>query len=265
MLDRNLQVLEHPNPDSVNVQDIQQFRKLVHWLNDTHIRSSSSATSGLSDSYSAGWDNSYKEFLTEQGFPFDWFPDSQNQHQESLAWLIGLAVKKQYSHRAKDLNVKSSAKMIGAVVLGDNPAKRQKVTSSDPIESMDFQSDDFKEGVKRLAVLLEVPHIHPDHLVTLEACCKIIQSRLNAKCLQNPGKVVPGAKGGETFDLKDHAFGVSDDVITDPVLREAMKILRLTHLNHLRDLQSEINAAIETVQAATANPKTDTRLGKVGR
>ena len=68
---------------------------------------------------------------------------------------------------------------------------------------------------------------------------------------------------GETFDLADHSFGVSD--VSDPAVREALKILRLTHLNHLRDLQSEINAAIETVQAATANPKTDTRLGKVGR
>ena len=68
---------------------------------------------------------------------------------------------------------------------------------------------------------------------------------------------------GETFDLNDHSFGVSE--IKDPAVREALKILRLTHLNHLRDLQSEINAAIETVQAATANPKTDTRLGKVGR
>ena len=68
---------------------------------------------------------------------------------------------------------------------------------------------------------------------------------------------------GEPFDLNDHTFGVSE--IKDPAVREALKILRLTHLNHLRDLQSEINAAIETVQAATANPKTDTRLGKVGR
>lgn len=108
---------------------------------------------------------------------------------------------------------------------------------------------------------MKVPEVHPDHLVTLEACCKVIQQRLNQKCLRNPGKVVPK---GESFDLKDHEFGVPGNV-NDPALKEAMKILRLTHLHHLRELQSEINSAIETVQAATANPKTDTRLGKVGR
>jgi len=154
--------------------------------------------------------------------------------------------------------------MMDAVDLGngdnDSPAKKAKVASSNPIENMDFQSDEFKEGVRRLQKLLEVPDVHPDHLVGLEACCKIIQNRLNQRCLMNPGKVVPK---GETFDLADHSFGVSD--VSDPAVREALKILRLTHLNHLRDLQSEINAAIETVQAATANPKTDTRLGKVGR
>lgn len=262
MLSQNLHVLQHPSPDSVNVQDIQQFRQLVSWLNETHIKATSS---GLTDSYSASWDDNFKSYLTGLSFPFDWFQESQNQHLDSLTWLVGVAIKRQYSLRAKDLNVKSSAKMIDAVALGDNPAaaKRQKViASSDPIENMDFHTKDFKEGVHRLATLLEVPHTHPDHLVTLEACCKIIQIRLNSKCLQNPGKVVP--KGAEVFELKDHQFGVGDDV-TDPVLREAMKILRLTHLNHLRDLQSAINAAIETVQAATANPKTDTRLGKVGR
>jgi hypothetical protein len=32
-----------------------------------------------------------------------------------------------------------------------------------------------------------------------------------------------------------------------------------------RNLQNRINEAIVSVQAVTANPKTDTRLGKVGR
>jgi len=262
MLAQNLQALDHPDPDNFNAQDIQQSRKLVNWLNDTHIRSSAFGNGRLSDTYSANWDESYKEFLSSLNFPFDWFQDSTNFQLDSLTWLVGYAVKRQYSLKAKDLNVKSSAKMIGAVVLGDNPAKRQKVGSSDPIESMNFQTDEFREGVTRLATLLEVPNSHPDHLVTLEACCKIIQNRLNPKCLQNPAKVVPK---GEVFQLKDHPFGVNADDVTDPVLKEAMKILRLTHLHNLRDLQSEINAAIETVQAATANPKTDTRLGKVGR
>ena len=64
--------------------------------------------------------------------------------------------------------------------------------------------------------------------------------------------------------LEEHDFGFTDRQM-DPVLKEAGKILRLMHLTNLRKLQSEINNTIELVQSATANPKTDTRLGKVGR
>jgi len=261
----NLKTLGHPNPDKVNVNDVQQLRGLVLWLEDAYIKSGS--CDGLRDTYGPNWQTNFNAFLQQLGFPRDWYAteDGQVSLVDGVFWIVGQAVQKQYAPRAKELNVRASARMIDAVDLGDtdSPAKKPKVVSSNPIENMDFQSNEFKEGVKRLQKLLEVPDIHPDHLVSLEASCKIIQTRLNQKCLMNPGKVVPK---GETFDLKDHSFGVSEGGgCSDPAVAEAMKILRLTHLHHLRDLQSEINAAIETVQAATANPKTDTRLGKVGR
>lgn len=50
----------------------------------------------------------------------------------------------------------------------------------------------------------------------------------------------------------------------DPVLNEAVKIMRLLYIQNLRDLQTRINELIVAVQTVTANPKTDTKLGKVG-
>ena len=52
---------------------------------------------------------------------------------------------------------------------------------------------------------------------------------------------------------------------SDYIMTDAAKVLRLLHLRDLRDLQTQINQAIVNVQAITANPKTDSRLGKVGR
>lgn len=51
------------------------------------------------------------------------------------------------------------------------------------------------------------------------------------------------------------------DYVTD----EAMKIVRLLHIRNLRDLQTQINEALVSVQKVTADPKTDQRLGKIGR
>lgn len=53
-------------------------------------------------------------------------------------------------------------------------------------------------------------------------------------------------------------------VFSDYIINEAAKILRLIHIKNLRDLQTQINSAIVGVQALIANPKTDSRLGKVG-
>lgn len=51
----------------------------------------------------------------------------------------------------------------------------------------------------------------------------------------------------------------------DVVYNRAAKILRLLYIQDLRKLQTTINEAIVAVQAITADPKTDTKLGKVGR
>lgn len=50
----------------------------------------------------------------------------------------------------------------------------------------------------------------------------------------------------------------------DPVLNQAAKILRLLHIQNIRQLQTQINELIVAAQNITANPKTDTKLGKVG-
>lgn len=50
----------------------------------------------------------------------------------------------------------------------------------------------------------------------------------------------------------------------DYVMNQAAKILRLLYIHDLRQLQTQINESIVGVQSVTANPKTDTKLGKVG-
>lgn len=50
----------------------------------------------------------------------------------------------------------------------------------------------------------------------------------------------------------------------DPVLNTSAKLLRLLYINDLRELQTNVNEIIAAIQSITANPKTDTTLGKVG-
>ena len=65
--------------------------------------------------------------------------------------------------------------------------------------------------------------------------------------------------------MRELCFQFSVLIFSDYISAEAAKILRLLHVNELRDLQDSVNQAVVAVQSLTANPKTDTKLGKVGR
>ena len=60
-------------------------------------------------------------------------------------------------------------------------------------------------------------------------------------------------------------FQVGVDTGGDRTLNEIAKILRVLHIEELRQLQTRINEAIVSGQIKTADPKTDTKLGQVGR
>lgn len=45
----------------------------------------------------------------------------------------------------------------------------------------------------------------------------------------------------------------------------AASVLRMLYVADLRELQDQVNELLMQLQALTANPKTDSRLGKVGR
>lgn len=50
----------------------------------------------------------------------------------------------------------------------------------------------------------------------------------------------------------------------DKIINEAAKVLRLLYIQDLRTLQTKINEAIVTVQSLVADPRTDSKLGKIG-
>lgn len=104
-----------------------------------------------------------------------------------------------------------------------------------------------------MASKLKVAH-HPNHLVQLEAIARIVHERLS-----------PEAKNRQAIEGKPFPFEKGDDVVADDkALDYPVRILRLLQIQSLRELQTCINETIVAVQNLTANPKTDTKLGKVG-
>lgn len=92
-------------------------------------------------------------------------------------------------------------------------------------------------------------------MLQLEAISRIVDERM-APTVRNRPPVI-----GTPFP-----FEKGNDIVSpnDPNLDFPVRVLRLLQIQSLRELQTQINETIVQVQNLTANPKTDTKLGKVG-
>jgi len=137
------------------------------------------------------------------------------------------------------------------------------MVQNNPIDNLDFESNQFKEGIRELALFLKVPALPDQHLVTLKAISLLIRNKISMESKDNLAQKSksPGTITRSIFDDNDMGFKLG----SDKVLMNSAKILRLLYLKDLRQLQTRINQLIVSVQSITANPKTDTSLGKVGK
>ena len=199
----------------------------------------------------------FKQYLHQLECPFN-----IDTHLQSVVdWLLGVAVRYEYENTAKE----HPELRCGLASLDPSPL----ALHSDPGKSaldIDPSNPTFSTGVKALAKIMQVTQ-HPDPSVLLEAVTIVIQEKLSDSALEAAKSDKAGADVGRKKKVKQ--FNVTAKEcgfdLGDPVLSEAAKVLRLLHMQELRDLQTNINEVIVAVQAITANPKTDQTLGRVGK
>jgi len=248
MYKRKLTALGYHGADNFDPQSQTDYRSLVIWLEDQKVRHYKIEDRlGLRTIESDNWSKSFLKYLNDIGCPI-----ISNTSEEILDWLVGFAVRLEFGDQAEEYRKFDSS------FIKNCRADQPRLVSNNPLDNLDFSTPEFQAGVNNLADFLKIQK-HPDHLITLQAICKFVAQRLNPKAIQSPESIVPE---GQPFKFREHSLGFDTG---DMVLNDAAKVLRLLYINDLRGLQTKVNEAIVAVQAVTANPKTDTRLGKVGR
>jgi len=233
VLKRKLSVLGHPNPDRVDPSDEAQFRRLVVWLEDIKIRQCTiDERAPLREVEGPAWAQELSKYLARLACPLP--PTSPPLHLAS--WLLGLAVRLEFGERPQHFNPKKS-----------------------PLPPTSDSGPEFEAGVAALADLLQVPW-HPSPHLRLAAVTSLVTSRLSKEAREDPTTVIPQ---GPSYSLATSPALLPAG--TSKGVELAAKVLRLLYIQDLRVLQTQINETIVSVQKVTANPKTDTRLGKVGR
>lgn len=242
MFRRKLTALDYHNPNGFDCTDETQFRNCIVWLEDQKIRHYKIEDRGnLRNILSSDWPQAYQKYLQDVTCPF-----GGQERQEALDWLLGLAVRYEYGDNVdkyKNCEPHTSSKNSDKSVY--------------PLINLDSSSPEFKAGVMALANILKIQR-HDDYLVMLKAIRLLIQERLSPEAISKASQT----REGVPVALDKHILGFDTG---DATLNEAAQILRLLHIEELRELQTKINEAIVAVQAIIADPKTDHRLGKVGR
>ncbi|XP_013771774.1 UPF0568 protein C14orf166 homolog [Limulus polyphemus] len=246
MFKRKLTALGYHNPESFNVTDENDFRNVVVWLEDQKIRFYKiEDREDLRNINNSNWESVFKQYLKHVECPFD-----LSDRNAVIDWLLGFSVRLEYGDSVKKY------KDASAENVKKNLVNAPQVIQENPLDNLDFEDKDFKAGVSTLARLLNITE-HPDHLVTLKAICTLVKNRLSVEAVSKKEK-----PQGKPFPLHESSLAFDTG---DYVMNQAAKVLRLLYIHDLRDLQTQINEAIVAVQTITANPKTDTKLGRVGR
>ncbi|TKR72882.1 hypothetical protein L596_020268 [Steinernema carpocapsae] len=122
------------------------------------------------------------------------------------------------------------------------------------LEGLDLTSEKNKAAVERMRSHLNITS-HPDPNVVLRAICKRIMSAELSESERS-------ASDGKSFALNKFDLGVKSS--GDPKVDAAIRVLRLLHLQNMRELQTGINETLVAVQKVTADPKADVKVGRVG-
>ncbi|XP_011306941.1 UPF0568 protein C14orf166 homolog isoform X1 [Fopius arisanus] len=243
MFKNRLKALDYASWGQVNGNDPEHFKNLVVWLEDQKIRHYAiQDRSDLRDIHNTEWNKTFEKYILDVGCPVT------TTNLDKLEWLVGLAVRLDFEDNLEKYQAKKDAAKIAEV---------PSVKSTNPLDNLDFTSDEFREGVQSIAKQLNIPQ-HPNHLITLEACSKYVTARLDTAVIKAPHSVVIK---GTPFPIMETEMGFD---MGDKVLNNTAKALNLLYIQDLRNLQTNINEAIVAVQNITANPKTDTKAGKVG-
>nr|CAI5860929.1 unnamed protein product [Callosobruchus analis] len=244
MSKRILSALNYPQAESLNLSDEATFRRIIAWLEVNIIRQAPNViANNLKNITARDWEEIYNRYKDSLGCP------ALGSKLEELQWILGYTAQVE-TNANRNVYQKHAVENIKSKNVPD-------VVAENPLDKLNFRSEEFTNGVNQLAKILNtVPH--PDPLVTLRAVRKVIVKRMAPDCVEHPEKYIVK---GTPFPFEDHALGFD---LKDPVLNRAAKILRMIYIQDLRELQTRANELIVAVQNITANPKTDTKLGKVG-
>eukprot|EP00039_Didymoeca_costata_P002395 m.59880 g.59880 ORF g.59880 m.59880 type:complete len:241 (+) comp11279_c0_seq2:1293-2015(+) len=240
MLVRKLSALQFPDAASFSLDDEDAFRNLIVWLEDTKIRHYKIEERGpLRSTDPTEWAKSFDTYLENLKCPRKRQYNTPQARMQLLDWLLLYAISLEYSEEASKYESVDTTR-------NQNDA------------SVDFQLS--RAQLEELAHILKLPTDRGTDHELFSAIKDVVVRKLSVRQIA----AAEAAKHEKVtqFPLDQQPLGFETG---DPLLDKACKILRLLHIQELRELQTQVNELVVSLQQVTANPKTNSKLGQVGR
>mmetsp|Transcript_6256 Transcript_6256/g.14969 ORF Transcript_6256/g.14969 Transcript_6256/m.14969 type:complete len:273 (+) Transcript_6256:50-868(+) len=233
---RKLETLGYPELQTVALSG-QDYCKVVLWLEEEKIRYYEKHDRRVLRDFNKAWYAHVEDYCKELGiFAEDFDEKNAALKLQVLNSLTNLAVHDIYRDKveANELTIVASAATAGS-------EQKRKL-------------EDFVPALNTLLEAFGLPKLPPETAGDSDilAALKCIHTRV----------CPPASYSGPALDLDKLPVGLD---ISDPVVRRAAAVLRVLHGIELQQLQVNINHVINELQQLTADPKTDARLGRVGR
>lgn len=245
-----LEALSHPSP-----ADPGSLSTLAAWLEDRHLRQLAIEDREPLRSAAPG---ALVAFLHELGASDDLIEACKAGDDARVRrWLVALALHYEYGDN-RETHETAAAATLAADAGGLIPANDPNLLALAELVGVQQPSDSASSTETLQAVLKAArqrPRPSPGPAPP--------QKRPAAEAASSSARSAPRPRGplaglsAETFPLGFETGSESLDA--------AARVLRMCHVRELRSLQDSVNRAIVCMQEFTANPKTDARLGRVGR
>jgi len=231
---RKLEVLGYPDLGGASLAG-ESYCKIALWLEEEKIRYYEPPNrKGLRD-FGDGWFGSLSKYAKELNVRSEGLGEKDSEAKARvLSGLVNLAINDVYRDKveAKEIALTAPSKLVAGA------------------ESKQ-QLRDLVTPINRLLELHSLPKLQTDAIDTdTIAALRCIKTRMCQK-----------ATNTTSLDLSQIPVAVE---MEDPEVKRVAAVLRLLHNIEMGQLQISVNHVLNELQQLTANPKTDSRLGKVG-
>lgn len=258
---RLLTCLQYPFAADINFTSRGDIIILVCWLEDRKIRELEIDEREVLRKDSDQWDAAFGAYLMKLGCPFTWSAVTDSDcSNDCISWLIANATSAEYedaSDACLEMEEFSSAEASDVFSLQRSIAcGNNNKAEMDVVENSDNSSSSLTNAIDELGMMLNLARTDDDisYLSLIHKKIKFFLTDGSLHCLQT--------KGADGISLNEFPcpFECSDELI-----KRTSTILRMLYLSDFAELQSDLNSLIVLGQEYTANPKTNSALGAVGR